>query len=123
MKRLILMAVAVCAATIGTRSSGTAFADARRFEWNGTWTMNHDGWRGQLSILANNHVQYRDAKGQLRYGRVVSVTDRNQRMRFYIDFSDHRQYFTAHIFSWDKKKMAGTTVWNGRTFGMYALKL
>ena len=26
------------------------FADARKAEWFGTYAMNHDGWRGTLTI-------------------------------------------------------------------------
>jgi hypothetical protein len=43
-------------------------------------------------------------------------------MRFTIEFPGNPQVFDVYIFSFDKNKMAGTTVWGGRTFGVLALK-
>ena len=84
--------------------------------------MNHDGWQGSLQIRPGKEIRYVDSRGAVRYGQVASLTNRGQTMVFFIDFPEERQYFTAHIFSWDKTKMAGTTVSNGRQFGMFATK-
>src|SRR5262245_20453797 len=51
-----------------------------------------------------------------------SVDDNNQHMAFVVFFPGNPQRFDVYLFSWDKSKMAGTTVWQGRTFGTFAEK-
>lgn len=108
-------------------------ADASLDEWIGTWSMNHDGHVGTLLISDSQMdcggpawcsmaLRYIDSEGVTFSGRIDQVVDKYQHMVFYINFPGNRQRFDAYIFSWDKSKMAGTTYWGGRTFGLYAIK-
>src|SRR5688572_16637278 len=45
-----------------------------------------------------------------------------QHMVFYVTFPGNPQRFDGYLMSWDKNRMAGTTVWEGRTFGFFAVK-
>jgi hypothetical protein len=95
--------------------------------------MNHDGHVGTLMITdtkadcaspvwCDMAVRYTDSQGTTYSGKIDSIDDRLQHMAFSINFPRNTQKFDARIFSWDKKKLAGTTYWGGRTFGFYALK-
>lgn len=108
-------------------------ADAVKGEWFGTWTMNHDGFAGNLQLkelkadCANTawcdmSVSYLDNKGIRHAGLIEKIDDKYQHLVFYINFPGNKQKFDAYIFSWDKQKLAGTTYWRGRTFGFYANK-
>ncbi len=112
---------------------GFAFADAQKGEWFGQWSMNHDGHVGTLMITdikadcggpvwCDMAVRYTDSQGKTHSGKIDRIDDRLQHMAFSINFPGNTQKFDARIFSWDKKKLAGTTYWGGRTFGFYALK-
>lgn len=110
-----------------------AFADASKADWFGTYTMNHDGWRGTLTITdtpadcaaplwCDMALRYRGSDGQNRKGYIERIDDNGQHMVFFIKFPDNTQRFDAYIFSWDKKKMAGITYWGGRRFGFFATR-
>ena len=110
-----------------------SFADATKQEWYGSWSMNHDGFAGTLTITdtkvdcagplwCDMAISYRDNKGVKHNGRIERIDSNGQHMVFYINFPGSRQKFDAFIFSWDKGKLAGTTYWGGRTFGFYATK-
>jgi hypothetical protein len=109
------------------------FADANLDEWNGRWSMNHDGHVGTLLISDSKRdcggpawcsmvLRYIDSEGVSFSGNIDRIDDQGQHMVFYLNFPDNRQKFDAYIFSWDKTKLAGTTYWSGRTFGFYAVK-
>lgn len=111
----------------------TSFADATKEDWYGTWSMNHDGFAGTLTITdtkvdcggplwCDMAISYRDNKGIRHSGRIERIDNNGQHMVFYLNFPGSRQKFDAFIFSWDKGKLAGTTYWNRRTFGFYATK-
>lgn len=113
--------------------STNVFADAAKADWFGTWTMNHDGMRGSLRIVdlpidcapaawCDMGITYTNDKGVRFTGKIERVQDKWQHMTFYINFPNNRQRFDAYIFSWEKSKLAGTTIWGGRTFGFYATK-
>src|SRR5438105_8569972 len=125
MKRILSLLIALLAV------SGKAPADAQIGDWIGQYTMNHDGHVGQLVIGATKKkcakapwgflwIRYTDSKGASSSGYVSEINQNGQRMVFLIDFPGNRQQFEAYLFSWDKNLMAGTTVWNGRTFGFFA---
>jgi hypothetical protein len=110
-----------------------ARADATLAEWVGTYDMNHDGMTGQLKIGQTKadcaspawcalSLSYVDANGATLAGTIVTVDQAFQHMRFAIAFPGNRQLFDAYLMSWDKTRMAGTTTWQGRTFGFYAVK-
>jgi hypothetical protein len=109
------------------------FADAQKQEWFGTWSMNHDGFAGSLRITDSKVdcassawcdmvLRYVNDKGVTQTGSIETIDSKGQHMVFYINFPGNRQKFDAYIFSWDKRKLAGTTYWGGRTFGFYATK-
>jgi hypothetical protein len=110
-----------------------AFADAQIHEWIGTYDMNHDEWVGTLTIAdskmdcattpwCNLVLSYVDSKGAKHTGKIDKIDQKWQHMVFRINFPNNNQKFDAYLFSWDKKKVAGTTYWGGRTFGFFAIK-
>jgi len=108
-------------------------ADASRQDWLGEFAMNHDGHLGTLRIMASKRkcptsscpgldVQYIDDHGTAYSGSVNALDDSGQHMSFTIGFPGNSQVFNVYIFSFDKTKLAGTTVLGGRTFGVLATK-
>jgi len=113
--------------------SNQSSADAVKEDWYGTYTMNHDGWKGQLFIRelkadcggplwCDMNIAYTNHKGERISGKIEKIDDKNQHMVFHLQFPNNKQKFDAYIFSWDKNYIAGTTYWGGRTFGFYAKK-
>jgi hypothetical protein len=111
----------------------TVRPDAEVHEWIGRYNMNHDGFVGTLSIEDSKQdcatsrwchlvLKYTDSQGKTLAGRIATIDQKFQHMVFYIGFPNNTQKFDAYLFSWDKKKMAGTTYWGGRTFGFFAIK-
>ena len=109
------------------------FADANKEDWFGTWTMNHDGFAGTLIIRdipadcagplwCDMAISYLDKNRVRHSGRIERIDSKGQHMVFYLNFPGNRQKFDAFIFSWDKRKFAGTTYWGGSTFGFFATK-
>lgn len=108
-------------------------ADAKISEWIGEYTMNHDGHQGSLHITESGAdcasppwcgltVSYTDGRGT-RTRAVIRLMDQDlQHMVFTINFPGNPQRFDGYLMSWDKNYIAGTTVWQGRTFGFYAAK-
>lgn len=124
-------AIVVSFALVGL--ARVARADATLAEWVGVYDMNHDGMAGRLTIGQTKadcaspawcavSVSYVDTNGATRPGAIVTVDEAFQHMRFAIAFPGNRQLFDAYLMSWDKTRMAGTTTWQGRTFGFYAVK-
>lgn len=107
-------------------------ADAELREWVGVYNMNHDGHVGRLIIVDSGgpcrvpwcglELSYSPEGGARIPARIVDLDQARQHMTFFIDFPGNRQRFDAYLMSWDKTTLAGTTVWNGRTFGFYAVK-
>ncbi|WP_309621765.1 DUF6006 family protein [Novosphingobium sp.] len=129
MKMHLNLAVLALAATV----SSAALADAQVPEWYGNWNFSLDGRPGALTITDTKAdcassawcamaVNYRGANGVLVRGTIVTIDSKWQHMRFRLAFPGNNQTFDAYLFSWDKRKMSGTTVWNGRTFGFLATK-
>lgn len=130
MKKTTLMTLAF----IGLLLSPTPLrADAEKTEWFGSWAMNHDGHIGTLRIVdrpvdcagpawCDMSISYFDSRGVRHAGVIERIDDRGQHMVFYINFPGNRQKFDAYIFSGEKRKLAGTTYWGGRTFGFYAVR-
>jgi hypothetical protein len=109
------------------------FGNATKHEWFGDWQMSLDGQPGVLRIHDSKVdcasspwcdivITFTDSAGNRRSATIDRIDDRWQHMVFHINFPDNRQKFDAYLFSWDKRKMAGTTHWGGRTFGFSASK-
>ena len=110
-----------------------AYSEIKPTDWIGTYQMNHDGWRGTLVISDSKSgcttspwcsfvISYMNDKGVPNTGTIEAIDQQGQHMVFYLNFPGNNQKFDGYIFSWDKSKMAGTTYWHGRTFGLYAVK-
>jgi len=108
-------------------------ADANRQDWVGDYAMNHDGHLGTLHIVPSHkkcrsipclglEVEYSDDRGSTYSGSVRVLDENGQHMAFTVNFPGRPQVFNVYIFSFDKTKLAGTTVWQGRTFGVLASK-
>ena len=130
MKRITLITLTLALLLLLPAKS---FADATKEDWYGSWSMNHDGFAGTLTITdtkvdcggplwCDMAISYRDNRGTTRTGRIERIDNNGQHMIFYLNFPGSRQKFDAFIFSWDKGKLAGTTYWGRRTFGFYATK-
>ncbi len=108
-------------------------ADAQIAEWIGDYAMIHDGHQGTLRIADSKAdcatspwchlvVAYTGTDGARHPARILRIDQAFQHMILEIGFPGNRQRFDAYLFSWDKSRMAGTTVWGRRTFGFYAVK-
>jgi hypothetical protein len=113
--------------------STPAAAQIQVGEWVGVYDMTHDGHVGTLHIDDTKvdcaspawcalRLSYVDANDTRIPAAVRGLDQDGQHMVFDILFPGNRQRFQAYLMSWDKTKMAGTTVWNGRTFGFYGAK-
>lgn len=109
-------------------------SDAKVSEWIGQYKMNHDGIEGTLSILdskqdcasspwCNLVLKYADRDGKSSEGKIERIDQNFQHMVFFINFLNNTQRFDAYLFSWDKTKMAGTTYWEGRSYGFFGNKV
>ena len=110
-----------------------AGADAQINEWIGDYAMNHDGFQGTLRIGDSRAdcatpawcrlmASYVDSNGTSLRATVRFMDQAWQHMVLYISFPNNMQRFDAYLMSWDKSRIAGTTTWQGRTFGFYAVK-
>ncbi|HXV08341.1 MAG TPA: hypothetical protein VD791_09950 [Burkholderiales bacterium] len=120
------LAAAICSLGLAQPAAALTVRD-----WLGTYTMNHDGWRGTLTISESKAdcaspawcalvLRYVDADGNARGGRIERMDERRQQMTFTISFPRNRQRFDAYLFSHEPGKMAGVTFWQGKTFGFFA---
>ncbi|NLG28988.1 MAG: hypothetical protein GX557_13835 [Chloroflexi bacterium] len=113
-------------------------------DFAGDYTMNHDGWRGTLSLeprdgdyiegIPNLGGSYtpvggtsHNVRGQVReWDYPIPTTDWPDHMtRFYIDFADtpstsDDQRFDGYLFTHDKSVMAGITWYGSTPYGFYA---
>ena len=123
----------VCAVFVAFAAFVYTPAPVDKHEWYGQWNMNHDGHPGTLTISDSKAdcattpwcdmiLSYSGKGGQRIQGSIDRIDDNLQHMVFYLHFPGNKQKFDAYIFSWDKINMAGTTYWNGRTFGFFANK-
>lgn len=102
-------------------------------EWLGTYAMNHDGWSGTLRIRDSKAdctstpwcafiLTYIDSEGKIFNGKINNMSQDNDHMTFYINFSGNIQRFEGYLFSQDKNKIAGITYWENRTYGFYGIR-
>jgi hypothetical protein len=119
---IVLLAIPTCAR-----------ADAQIGEWIGEYAMNHDGFEGTLRIQDTKRdctapawchlvASYVDKDGVTRPVTIRLIDQAWQHMIFYVSFPGNLQRFDGYLMSWDKNRVAGTTVWEGRTFGFFAVK-
>jgi hypothetical protein len=110
----------------------------------GTYSMNHDGWRGVLKLWPNPntlHVigsdfwallgQYTDqnnkthaVRGKVKESVANPAGWVDHKIEFYIDFNDtdtqaDDQLFEGYLFTRTKNAVAGITYWNNIPFGFF----
>ena len=111
-----------------------ASAQIRPQDFAGTYSMIHDGWRGTL-YLGGGKADCPRPLCQSRYtdgnGRhfPVKVTTTGHRITFYVvglagQNADRSggQKFVGHLMTHTKDAIAGTTWWEGQSFGFYATR-
>lgn len=108
-------------------------AEATRQDWIGDYTIDHDGHPGTLHITPSRRkcapgqctgldAQYADQNGTA-YPTAVNAFDQGgQHLALTVSFPGNAQPFDLYIFSFEKSRLAGTTVWQGRTFGVSAVR-
>jgi hypothetical protein len=98
--------------------------------WIGSWAMDHDGWRGTLTIsgfvdmdlpwftLTTVRANYMAADGTV--SAVTGLLDASNpgHLSLTVMFPGNNQPFELYLFSWETDNVAGTTVWAGTTFGV-----
>ncbi len=92
----------------------------------GTWSMNHDGWRGALTIRSVSRDGLITGTYLSHDGRTLNITGNvnttnNRVIRFSIPFEAAApQVFDGYMYSWERGIISGTTIWSGRPFGFVA---
>jgi hypothetical protein len=106
-------------------------AQFRPHDFAGTYSMSHDGWRGML-YLGDGKADcsqplcmstYTDSNGR-RYP-VKVITSGNQITFYVVGLGGQKplgQKFVGHLMTQTRDAIAGTTWWEGRPFGFYAVK-
>ena len=112
----------------------SASAQLRPSDFAGTYSMSHDGWRGTLYLGDGKadcptplcQSNYTDSNGR-RYPVKVTTTD--NLITFYVvrlggqnTDGSGGQKFQGYLMTQTKDAIAGTTWWEGRPFGFYAVK-
>jgi len=106
--------------------------DFQPTKWKGTWSMNHDGWKGTLVISQVVPIpffgwlvqgEYRPTNGTPKVVVGFLDTQHSHIFRFNISFSDdNSQSFVLHFHTWSADLASGYTFWNGERFGVVAFK-
>jgi hypothetical protein len=107
-------------------SVGVASDGIKPSDFAGTWDMNHDGWKGTLTIYSVDSSNKINASYETRDGETLAVTGHiteNRRLMMDIAFqNDDPQPFSGLIFSWEKGIMTGTTPEGGSYYGWMAVR-
>jgi hypothetical protein len=99
-------------------------------KWIGTWDMNHDGWRGRLTIFGFTwsgawrlNATYTTGDGRILTVSGQLTNGRQHIASFNIPFSsDNNQPFVLHFHTWENNMASGYTYWGGAQFGAHAVK-
>jgi hypothetical protein len=102
-----------------------------RDEWIGNWDMNHDGWRGILSIkgfiplpsplfnMMTINASYTASDGKVYPVTGVLSNNALHVLSLNIKFSsDNNQRFDLTYHTWEDKVFSGVTYWGNTTFGV-----
>ncbi|MBA3529213.1 MAG: hypothetical protein H0T91_07900 [Propionibacteriaceae bacterium] len=98
---------------------GVPTGDFNQGAWLGSWSMDHDGWRGRLDISSVDPVS---ASYTPEGGSSLPVSGslvRPHELNLTVAFSaDNVQPFDLLAHTWENTRFSGTTVWAGQTFGV-----
>ncbi|KAA9107993.1 C1 family peptidase [Microbacterium rhizomatis] len=101
-----------------------------RTHWLGTWELNHDGWRGVLTVDGMDAatgaaaLSYRRSTGEVRPVQGAARPGQLHVLDFTIDFGpdNSAQPFTLIHHTREHGLASGFTTWAGRRFGAVAAK-
>ncbi len=107
--------------------TGAAESGIKPTDYSGTWQMNHDGWKGTLTIYSVDSTTNKiKASYKTSNGKVLPVNGyvtEGRRLMMDIAFDENKpQNFSGLIFSWEKGLMAGSTPQGGSTYGWLAVR-
>jgi len=104
--------------------SGRGSRDFNAGAWNGVWAMNHDGWRGTLTLHGAPGAisgSYRTQQGQTLPVTAHIESGNPHVLDLMIPFApNNHQQFRLACHTWENNIFSGTTVWANRTFGVMA---
>ena len=86
------------------------------FVAGGVWNFSHDGWKGRLEITSV------DVTTRRLSGRYVDAGGRTYSLSGTTDPDPRRFSFVIGLPTPQTFVMAGTTTWNGLTFGFYGTR-
>jgi Papain family cysteine protease len=104
--------------------------------WIGQWKMDHDGWKGDLTIRRFTDLRQQDPKAATKVGNYYRdgkrydvngyFSDNGRSIIYYVADTTNKiqpgtltgQRFGTYIFSWDRLNAAGTTTWQQIPFGV-----
>jgi len=114
-------------------------------EWDvddfiGTWQMEHDGWKGTLTLrkhsgdcdtsppMKGEYIAHDGKKYEVdAWARCPGISRQKKwshYIRFYIKFSpEHHQTFEGYLYSRNRSMMAGITDYKGTNYGFHAKKI
>ncbi len=97
-------------------------------KWLGTWSMNHDGWRGKLYIdviggTSSVSGRYVGSDGVTKtvVGTVDSANPHRLNLTIAFD-STNRQPFELLFHTWTGGTFSGVTQWGGKSYGVVGYK-
>ena len=128
MKRIVFTAMLLLPLALFHVSTS---AQIRPYDFEGTYSMSHDGWRGTLYLGDGKGdcsqplclSTYTDSNGR-RFP--VRVTTSGNQITFYVVGLGGQkpigQKFVGHLMTQTRDAIAGTTWWENQPFGFYAIK-
>ncbi|NPV90274.1 MAG: hypothetical protein HPY50_05845 [Firmicutes bacterium] len=106
--------------------AGAAGDGIKPSDFAGVWDMDHDGWKGTLTIYSVDSSNKINASYQTREGKTLAVTGyvtEGRRLMMDIAFGGNSpQPFSGIMFSWEKGIMTGSTPEGGSYYGWVAVR-
>lgn len=109
------------------KSSPASGEGVKPADYAGVWAMNHDGWKGTLTISSVDaktnaiNASYKSQDGKTL--PVKGFITENRRLQMDISFNDASpQPFSGLLYSWEKGIMSGSTTLGGGNYGWVATR-